>query len=274
MKIENVIKKFNNKMTYKCPICNSDMLIEEKSMVCSKKHSYDFSKKGYIHLINNYKATKYSEQLFVSRNYVFNNSFYDHIINKIYSIVVNYKNNNVLDVGCGEGFYIKELKKKIKDSFFFGLDNSKDAIEIAVREDKENPYLLANLANLPFSDNSIDVVLNILTPANYQEFFRILTESGTIIKVVPTVNYLKEIRELINKSDYSNEDTINLLENYGEIVSREVVSKTFSLKPEAAKHFLQMTPLTFSQQITEELINKLKEITIELEIIVAKAKTL
>ena len=35
-------------------------------------------------------------------------------------------------------------------------------------------YGVADLARLPFQNRTIDVVLNILSPANYGEFYRIL----------------------------------------------------------------------------------------------------
>lgn len=49
-------------------------------MICDNNHTYDFSTKGYIHLISNYKATKYSEELFKAREIIFSNGFYNHII--------------------------------------------------------------------------------------------------------------------------------------------------------------------------------------------------
>ena len=55
MKIENVIKKFNQEKIYLCPKCLSESCIENISLVCSNNHRYDFSKKGNIHIINNYK---------------------------------------------------------------------------------------------------------------------------------------------------------------------------------------------------------------------------
>ena len=79
MKIENVIKKFNQEEIYLCPKCLSESHIEGISLVCNENHRYDFSKKGYIHLINNYKPTKYSEDLFKARSEVFSNSFYENI---------------------------------------------------------------------------------------------------------------------------------------------------------------------------------------------------
>lgn len=271
MKIENVIKKFNGDDIYRCPKCSTNCKINNISLVCENNHSYDFSKKGYIHLIANYKPTKYSESLFSARKFVFSNGFYEHIAYEIASILKDYNLINVLDVGCGEGYYIKFLKNIFSNSYFYGIDNSKDAIECAVKDDKINPYMLANLSNLPFRDNCLDVILNILTPANYNEFFRVLKDDGILIKIIPTENYLKEIRQLLS-SEYNNEDIINLIESNCKVISNKRVTKTFLLNEEEAENFLKMTPLTFSKNVSEDIIKKLKEITIELEIIVAVNK--
>ncbi len=270
MKIENVVKKYNLNCEYICPKCSEQAYIEDKSLVCIKGHRYDFSKKGYIHLIANYKGTKYSERLFNARNAVFSAGYYDHIIQKIQDIIKNKRSKNIIDVGCGDGYYIKELKNIFSETYFYGIDNSKEAIETAVKNDKNNPYMLANLSNLPFGDNSIDIILNILTPANYKEFSRVLSREGVLIKIVPTKNYLKEIRDLFDNSNYSNDDTVDLIEKNCNIISREVIGKNFTLTKRDAENFLNMTPLTFSKEITAEKISNLTKITVELEIVVAR----
>ena len=270
MKIENVIKKFNRKKIYLCPKCLSESYIENISLVCGDNHRYDFSKKGYIHLINNYKPTKYSEELFMARNEVFSNGFYTNVLKSIQNLVGKYAKDVVLDIGCGEGYYIKELKTVFPEKYFYGLDNSKDAIELAVKEDKLNPYMVANLANLPFRDGSVSCILNILTPANYEEFFRVLGDNGYLIKIIPNANYLREIRELIGGKEYTNSDTVKLIEDNCTVVDRITVNNTFKLTKEQAQNFLKMTPLTFSKVIAADDINKLKEITIDLELLVCK----
>ena len=262
--------KFDKNDIYLCPKCAAEAKIEGISLICVDNHRYDFSKKGYIHLINNYKPTKYSEELFRARSEVFDNDFYANVLNSIQSLVEKYAKDIVLDIGCGEGYYIKKLKTVFPEKYFYGLDNSKDAIELAVKEDKLNPYMVANLANLPFKDNSVSCILNILTPANYEEFFRVLGDEGYLIKVIPNANYLKEIRELIGGKEYTNNDTVSLIEENCTIVERITVSDTFGLTKTQAASFLKMTPLTFSKVITDVDIEKLKEITIDLELLVCK----
>lgn len=270
MKIENVVKKFDKKDIYLCPKCSEKAQIEGISLICINNHRYDFSKKGYIHLINNYKPTKYNEELFEARSIVFNNGFYGNVLDVLGGLIEKYARDRVLDIGCGEGYYIRGLKERFADKYFYGLDNSKDAIELAVKDDKKNPYMIANLSNLPFEDDSISCILNILTPANYTEFFRVLGEGGYLIKVIPNADYLKEIRAITDAKEYNNNDTIKLIEENCYVVERVNVKNTYVLDDFLAENFLKMTPLTFSKQIQKSDIKKLKEITIDLEILVCK----
>ena len=270
MKIENVIKKFNKDIIYLCPKCKEQSEINEKSLVCKNNHSYDFSKKGYIHLINNYKATKYNMELFDARQIVFGNDFYKPVLEQLQKIIAKYGGQNILDLGCGEGYYIDGLKRIFPEKYFYGLDNSKEAIELAVKKDKNNPYMLANLSNLPFGENSIDCILNILTPANYDEFFRVLGKEGYLIKIIPGAKYLQEIRSLVGFDSYTNEETVKLIEDNCTILERIIVNNNYQLNYELASNFFKMTPLTFSKEIDENTIRRLKNITIDLEILICK----
>lgn len=272
MKIENVIKKFDQTISYACPKCKAIAAIQDNTLKCSNNHSYDFSKKGYIHLLPNYKNSKYHTKLFLARDAIFSKSYYKHILDSIITILSKEKFKHLIDVGCGEGYYIRNLKEIFLDCYFYGLDNSKEAITYATMSDKKNPYMLANLSNLPFSSSSIDIMLNILSPANYEEFFRVLKKDGFIIKIIPTANYLKEIREIFANTDYSNQETIDNIEKYCQIVDKIKVSKQFSLDYQDAENFLQMTPLTFSKTIGQAEINQLKQISVELDILLLRKK--
>ena len=57
-------------------------------------------------------------------------------------------------------------------------------------------YFVADLAHLPFKDGSIDVIVNILSPINYKDFKRVLSDDGLVYKVIPETGYLKELRKL------------------------------------------------------------------------------
>jgi len=69
--------------------------------------------------------------------------------------------DRVLDLGCGNARLIKAFKKEI---YYTGVDISKNLINIAKKkyQDKDNIKLInANVINLPFKENSFDIVFSI-----------------------------------------------------------------------------------------------------------------
>ncbi len=85
---------------------------------------------------------------------------------------INYWNlddsKSLLDVGCAKGFMLYDLKLKIPGLKIQGIDISKYAIENS-KEDVRKYLSVANATNLPFPDNSFDVVISINTIHNLDE---------------------------------------------------------------------------------------------------------
>ena len=75
------------------------------------------------------------------------------------------KGMKVLDVGCGKGYLLFDLKQAVAGLECFGLDISQYAIDNAKEEIK--PYLQQGLAqNLPHDSKSFDLVISINTLHN------------------------------------------------------------------------------------------------------------
>ncbi len=70
------------------------------------------------------------------------------------------KNSKVLDVGCAKGFMLYDLTKLIPGIEVKGIDVSSYAIENSLEEIRNN-VSVANAVDLPFEDNSFDVVISI-----------------------------------------------------------------------------------------------------------------
>jgi len=73
--------------------------------------------------------------------------------------------SSVLDVGCGKGFMLHDMAELIPGITVKGVDISEYAIENAI-EDMKPHVRVANAKNLPFEDNSFDVVISINTVHN------------------------------------------------------------------------------------------------------------
>ena len=76
--------------------------------------------------------------------------------------------SSVLDVGCGKGFMLVDLLKAIPTLDLSGIDISNYAIENS-HELIKNRLKVANCMNLPFEDNSFDLVISINTIHNLDE---------------------------------------------------------------------------------------------------------
>lgn len=286
-KIEKAKLLFDKNIeVFKCPICKGDMKTNDKnSLVCNNSHCFDISKKGYINLLNNSNNKIYDKDLFESRNKTYNSNLYDMLTREIGYVINEYtlnKNKNyILDAGCGEGYYLNQLSKSknLKNCEFVGIDISKEGINIATREGNDIIWCISDLSNLPFKDEKFDVILNILSPANYKEFNRVLNKDGVVIKVIPESEYLKEIRYAIKgemkNNNYSNQNVVDVFKEHLDIVTQSNVNYKWSIDKANLKDLIKMTPLTSSlseEQIEQLIKHDISNITIDLRIIVGRCK--
>lgn len=272
---------------FMCPICKGNMKTNDRgSLICINNHCYDISRKGYVNLVNRSNNKVYDKDLFESRNKIYQSNFYNKLIAEIANIIVEYtllKNKNyILDTGCGEGYYLNQLSKyeSISNrSEFVGIDISKEGINIATREGNDVLWCVSDLSNLPFQDGKVDVILNILSPANYEEFIRVLDNNGIVIKVIPESEYLKEIRYAIRgeiKTDnYSNKNVIEVFEKHLDKVQEKRLNYKCSINKSNLKDLIKMTPLTTSlskEQLDDLIKLDISSITIDLRILIGKCK--
>jgi ubiquinone/menaquinone biosynthesis C-methylase UbiE len=78
------------------------------------------------------------------------------------------ENSKVLDVGCAKGFMLFDIKEAIPNITIEGIDISSYAIENAKEEIKQ--FLrVGNAKELPYKNNSFDVVISINTIHNLEK---------------------------------------------------------------------------------------------------------
>ncbi len=275
MKIEAVVKQFQESGHHLlCPVCHSRLsLLESGSFVCAKQHCFDLSAKGYVNFIpnQNQDKLKYGKELFDSRNAIFEDGFYAPVLDAITKIVQNNTPAVLLDAGCGDGYYISRLQKTVPDSDYYAIDNNRQAIQLAAQKNRKVKWMVADLANLPMEGGGTDCLLNILTPANYEEFMRVLSPRGVVVKVVPGMDYLKEIRAClgsqIRRQEYSNQKVVDYFCQSTRLLERKKVHYELPVSPEQFQAFLRMTPMTFGVDLQTLKGAQATQITIDLEIL-------
>ncbi|EKD26352.1 MAG: methyltransferase type 11, partial [uncultured bacterium] len=79
-------------------------------------------------------------------------------------------NSKILDVGCGKGFILYEIKKLLPKCTIHGFDLSSYAIENSKPEIKELLYVHKAEDSYPYSDKEFDLVMSITTLHNLKIF--------------------------------------------------------------------------------------------------------
>ena len=273
------LQRFASATAFACPICQENLTLVETSLKCSNRHSFDLAKFGYVNLAPQIKqSANYDKENFQNRQQILESGFYQAILKGISDILATKPSaKTVLDIGCGEGFYSRKLQESHSDKTFYAFDISKDSVQIAAKSETNWAvnWFVGDLARLPIKNASMDILLDIFSPANYGEFRRVLSKDGILIKVIPTENHLKEIRQMVQeqltKKDYSNQDIKEHFQEHFSIQSRQIASLTKPITAEQRQALLAMTPLLFHVDQTKIDWSQLTEITIEAEILVGKA---
>lgn len=250
--------------------------LKSGKLLCKREHAFDLSKKGYVNFLNETRKTQYDKELFFSRKSLFADGFYRPVAEEILKIIREYSQAKgmdklrLLDAGCGEGYYSDFLSRE-EGLTVFALDLSKEAIALATDYPAAVSWAIGDLARLPFRDRSVDIILDVLTPANYKEFKRVLQNQGLLIKVIPGDEYLQEIRKaaadhLIHK-EYSNRETVDYALSHLKKPERKKVIYQMPTDLEQIGHFMRMTPMLSG--VEESVLNRegISSVTISMEIL-------
>lgn len=261
-----------------CPVCKQSFQLEGYSLICAQNHQFDLSKKGTIYFLSHSVQTEYNKKMLLHRGRLIQSGMYQLLLEKI--IAAMDLTGSTLDVGCGEGSFLAELSQLGLAGSKYGFDISKDGIYLASNQPIEAFWSVADLTNLPFANQSMDTILNIFSPSHYQEFQRVLKQDGTVIKVIPEADYLKELRAAFypedkTKQTYSNEKVLAKFSKEMTVLSDERVSFTYAIPKEYRLDLLEMSPLEWgvAEQVKEALQeNPLSEITIDVRMLKGKVR--
>lgn len=200
-----------------CPVCDEHLLESDRSLRCAHGHTFDRARQGYVDLLPvGYGRSRIrgdTAEMLHARRRVLARGYYEPLSRKINAYGAqhlsrlqrategSHRRNAVVDVGCGDGYYLGRLMQAAKrasadgDICFFGLDVSKHAVRLASRGHPRATFLINDVKHrLCFADQSVDLLLNIFAPKNPGEFHRVIHRTGLLIVVIPNDDHLKELR--------------------------------------------------------------------------------
>ena len=274
-----------------CPVCGGGLGLAAagRSLACSAGHSFDIARQGYVNLYRGKPVNEYSKESFRQRQQILEKGMYAHILEEICSFLQAVcgagRPRLLLDAGCGEGYYTREIAARLGGCGldFYGVDLSRDSVQLAASTANQAggaasaiKWLVADIGHLPVRDGSVDFLLDIFTSANYEEFQRILSPDGYLIKVIPGEGHVKELREAassqLHHKDYKERKGAAVFSEHFETILNKTVSQTFAVTPEERDVFIHMTPLLFHVDKTKVDWSAVHSITVEGQLLIGRRK--
>ena len=142
------------------------------------------------------------------------------------------KDNVILDIGCGGGVNVKRFLKMTENKVY-GIDYSELAVERSIKLNKSAvdegkcEIIKGSVSNLPFNDNSFDIVTGFETVYFWPDFvndlkevLRVLKDDGIIFianEALPKEGdeRQKELIELLDMKIYSEDELVESLKMAG-----------------------------------------------------------
>ena len=147
------LKNFVNQNHTKIKRNYLSRMIDEKvkCMIISKKYDYDYWDGNRRYGYGGYKYIP---------------GYHSSLAKKLIQTYNLKDTSKVLDIGCGKGFLMYEIKKILKNINITGIDISKYAKKNAKKEIKKNISIFDINKRLKFKDNEFDLVISINTLHN------------------------------------------------------------------------------------------------------------
>ena len=239
-----------------CPVCGEKLILSDKTMGCGKGHSFDVAKKGYVNLLRSSKNgdligdDKISARM---RRDFLNKGYYAPLMEELCRIFAD-KKGNVLDICCGEGYYTSALGNN-PNLRVFGFDIAREMVRLAAKRGR-GTYFVANMANIPIAEGSMDYCIHLFAPFNEAAFAKVLKDGGRLYTVIPGRFHLWGLKQAVYDTPYENDEILPQTQQLRLISQRKVTAQITLKCQEDIQAVFRMTPYFFhtSQRDKDKLL--------------------
>ena len=247
-------------MNLLCPICGLKLNSEGKRYVCPNNHSFDMARQGYVHLLpvqqKHSRNPGDTREQVLSRREFLEAGYYAPIARTLIDTARELGiSGQILDVGCGEGYYSSRLADAL-DAPLTGLDISKEAVRCAAAKYKGKQWLCATASHIPVEDGSVSLLTSLFALTLPEEFHRVLKEGGYYFQVLAAEDHLLGLKQIIyDKINHKEKDTVPELPGFS-LVKSVPIRFTFTVEGQQVQNLFSMTPHVF--RIGKEGAERLK----------------
>ena len=261
----------------RCPVCGEALAPSVSSLTCRNGHSFDIAKENYVNLLagrhKSGDAIGDNRQMAHSRKSFLDKDFYFPLARALGNILSEREKSTVLDICCGEGYYTEKLMQMCPDNDFYGFDLSKEMVRLAAKRKCGASFFVANIANIPLADNSVDFAVHLFAPFQPDEFYRVIKPGGTLVTVIPGKRHLFGLKSVLYDSPYENDEK---LPDTGRFSVAETVTVTAEINlsgSEDIMSLLRMTPYYYHTPTAGlERLSALSELKTEIQFLLVRCE--
>lgn len=179
-----------------CPHCGGELRENGASLICSKGHTANIARQGYVSLLGRDSGTHTADsaEMIAARERFLSAGHYAPLFDAVRDLSAGLGEGAIVDVGSGTGHYLELALEVNPGRTGIGVDNSKYAARRTARCHERATAIVADIWDgIPIRDQSAGLMLNIFAPRNGSEMERILEPGGTLIVVTPLPGHLNEL---------------------------------------------------------------------------------
>jgi 23S rRNA (guanine745-N1)-methyltransferase len=207
-------------VTLLCPVrgCGAPLSPADRALACPRGHRFDRARSGYCNLLQpqdrRSRRPGDSAAALAARRRLFDRGHGDWLVPHLlaaFDALALPPGAAVLDVGCGEGFYLGALARE-RQIEAHGVDISAPAVDLAARRYPHATWIVANAdRTLPYAAGSFALALSLTSRLNPRELRRVLAPAaapagaragageaaGFLLLAVPAADDLVELRAAV-----------------------------------------------------------------------------
>lgn len=234
-----------------CPHCGGELRQNGGSLICSRGHTMNIARQGYVSLLGRDAGTHTADsaEMIAARERFLASGHFDPLFAAIIEAASDGESGAtgaVVDLGCGTGQYLATVLEALPGSVGIGIDNSKFAARRAAKCHPRASAVVADIWDeIPIRDGGANLMLNVFSPRNGEEMERILAPGGRLVVVTPQAGHLAELIERFAMISVDREKTERLersLGALGEGASSRNLEWTMTLGRKEIRDLVSMGP--------------------------------
>ena len=198
-----------------------------------------------------------------SRQRFLNGGYYQTLADGIISALIKTPlgfQQTLLDIGCGEGYYLQQLRNAAMSGDanlqLLGLDISKIGVRLAAKRSLNAQLLVDSAYKIPLFENSIDTALSVFSPICPNETARVLSNGGILIMVGPGEDHLTGLTAHIYDQHQPHSGNFKILDEHADftLVDKVEIKAEINVEGEEILDLLTMTPYYWHTSVKQQAL--------------------